>query len=58
MLLAVDVGNTTTVIGLYRDDELVDHWRVATSAERTSDEHALLISDFLAFQDAFGAGCV
>lgn len=51
MLLAVDVGNTTTVIGLYRGDELIDHWRVSTSAERTSDEHALLISDFLAFQD-------
>ena len=51
MLLAVDVGNTQTVIGLYGDgeDELVDHWRVATMAERTSDELVLLFQEFLAF---------
>jgi type III pantothenate kinase len=53
MLLAIDVGNTQTVIGLYGDDErsheLTDHWRVATKAERTSDEHALLIQEFLSF---------
>jgi type III pantothenate kinase len=52
MLLAIDVGNTVTVIGLYRGAELVDHWRVATSAERTSDEHALLLNELLGFQDA------
>ena len=53
MLLAVDVGNTQTVIGLYGNDqhshELVDHWRIATKAERTSDEHALLFQEFLSF---------
>jgi len=53
MLLAIDVGNTQTVIGLYgdggRSHELTDHWRVATKAERTSDEHALLIQEFLSF---------
>ncbi|MER3453384.1 MAG: type III pantothenate kinase [Acidimicrobiia bacterium] len=49
MLLVVDVGNTQTVIGLFEGDELVDHWRVATNAERTSDEHALMINDFLGF---------
>jgi type III pantothenate kinase len=53
MLLAIDVGNTQTVIGLYgegdRSHELVDHWRVATKSERTSDEHALLIQEFLSF---------
>jgi type III pantothenate kinase len=45
MLLAFDIGNTQTVIGLYDDDEpdLVDHWRVASNAERTSDELALLV---------------
>ncbi len=48
MLLAIDVGNTQTVIGLYSGAELVDHWRIATNAERTSDEHALVISEFLA----------
>jgi len=49
MLLAIDVGNTQTVIGLFRDAELVDHWRIATVAERTSDEIALLIQQFLGF---------
>jgi type III pantothenate kinase len=51
MLLAVDVGNSETVIGLFEDGapELVDHWRVSTQAERTSDEMALLVQEFLAF---------
>jgi type III pantothenate kinase len=47
MLLVIDVGNTQTVIGLYGDDDLLDHWRIATNAERTSDEHALLFAQFL-----------
>jgi len=51
VLLAVDVGNTQTVIGLYgrgeQRHELLDHWRIATNADRTSDEHALLFQQFL-----------
>src|SRR5438270_679031 len=35
MLLAVDVGNTQTVFGLYDGDELGDRWRIATEAHRT-----------------------
>ncbi len=63
LLLAIDVGNTQTVIGLYdldpedganvekrlADTNLVDHWRVATNVERTADEHALVLQEFLAF---------
>ncbi len=48
MLLVVDAGNTQTVVGLYDGDVLVDHWRMGTDAERTSDEHALVIGQFLA----------
>ena len=50
MLLAVDIGNTETVVGLYADSDsdVVDHWRIATNAERTGDEHAMLFSQFLA----------
>jgi type III pantothenate kinase len=48
VLLAVDVGNTETVVGLYGDVELLDHWRIATNAERTGDEHAMLLTGFLA----------
>ena len=53
MLLAVDVGNTETVVGLYDADdvELFDHWRIATNDQRTGDEHALLLSQFLAQHD-------
>src|SRR6266542_2118835 len=56
MLLAIDVGNTQTVIGLFgpnssdtaaKDGDLVDHWRIVTVAERTSDELALLLRQFI-----------
>jgi type III pantothenate kinase len=53
VLLVVDCGNTQTVIGLYEDpgggDGLVDHWRLSTNVERTSDELALLVQEFLGF---------
>ncbi len=48
MLLAVDVGNTEITIGVFEGTELVQHWRAATVAERTADEHALLFGGFLA----------
>jgi type III pantothenate kinase len=38
MLLVVDVGNTQTHFGAYRDGELVEHWRFATVRESTADE--------------------
>ena len=49
MLLAIDCGNTQTVIGLFNELELVDHWRIATAADRTSDELALMFQQFLGF---------
>jgi type III pantothenate kinase len=49
MLLAIDVGNTQTLVGLFNRHELADHWRIATSPERTSDELALMIQQFLGF---------
>ncbi len=42
-LLAVDVGNTNTVLGVFRDGELVSHYRIQTVAERTSDEYAVTL---------------
>lgn len=42
MLLAVDVGNTNTVIGAYDGTRLVDHFRLETRARRTPDEWGLL----------------
>ena len=55
VLLCVDCGNTQTTIGMYPgadgDGELVDRWRIATHAERTSDEHALLLDQLLGLHD-------
>jgi type III pantothenate kinase len=47
MLVAIDCGNTHTVIGLFSNREIVDHWRIATMSERTSDELALMFQQFL-----------
>jgi type III pantothenate kinase len=49
MLLTIDAGNTQTVVGLFRGHDLVDHWRIATDADRTSDELALMVQQFLGF---------
>jgi type III pantothenate kinase len=49
-LLAVDVGNTNTVLGVFRGDELVAHWRIQTNAARTSDEYAVLLRSLLELQ--------
>ncbi len=51
MLLAVDVGNSTSVIGVFKGSELVQHWRISTDAERTSDEFALIFQGLLGFAD-------
>lgn len=47
MLLAIDVGNTETVLGVFRGDELAWHWRLSTVPTRTADELAVWISGFL-----------
>src|SRR5918999_4745412 len=47
MLLAVDVGNTQTVFGLFRNGELGDTRRVATEADRTGDELGVLLSGLI-----------
>ncbi|TMK65043.1 MAG: type III pantothenate kinase [Actinobacteria bacterium] len=49
MLLCIDTGNTQTVIGLFDGGALADHWRIATVADRTADELALMIQQFLGF---------
>ena len=50
MLLAVDVGNTQTVFGLYEGDQLGERWRIATEAQRTGDELGSLLGDFFDFE--------
>ena len=47
MLLAVDVGNTQTVLGLYAGEQLTEHWRLASDRTRTGDELAVLLGGLL-----------
>jgi type III pantothenate kinase len=46
MLLAIDVGNTSTVLGLYDGGELTEHWRIATERHRSGDELGVLYRGF------------
>jgi type III pantothenate kinase len=42
MLFTMDVGNTNTVLGVFRDDELLAHWRLTTARDQTVDEYGIL----------------
>lgn len=48
MLLVIDIGNTNTVLGLYRGTELVRSWRLHTDRARTADEWAAAIHELFA----------
>jgi type III pantothenate kinase len=47
MLLAIDIGNTQTAVGLYRGEELIGHWRLTTDVDRTADETRLWLRSLL-----------
>src|SRR5688500_555525 len=51
MLLAIDVGNTQTHLGVFKGRQLEHEWRAATDAARTADELALLFGQFLDLAD-------
>lgn len=51
MLLAIDVGNTNTVLGVYEGDELIHHWRVYSEKHKTADEYGVLFKHLLADKD-------
>jgi type III pantothenate kinase len=62
MLLAIDVGNTNTVLGLYRGETLVADWRMATDHQRMADEWAAMLVTLMAHRgcglhDVDGAIC-
>jgi len=57
MLLAADVGNTQTVLGLYEDADLRDHWRLTTEHSTTADELGVLLSGLFDF-DSVGGICL
>jgi type III pantothenate kinase len=51
-LLAIDIGNTHTVAGLYADESLVEHWRIATEAHSTADQLAATYASLLSLRDS------
>ncbi len=48
MFLAIDVGNTNIVFGVFDGNKLLTHWRIVTSRERTVDEYRLLLKELFA----------
>ncbi|HXG50773.1 MAG TPA: type III pantothenate kinase [candidate division Zixibacteria bacterium] len=64
MLLAIDIGNTNIVLGLYDGRNLITHWRLVT-ADRTADEYGVLIAQLVSWEgfrcqqvDAIAVSCV
>ena len=41
MLLAIDIGNTNIVLGVFRGRKLIHHWKIQTESEKTSDEYGV-----------------
>jgi type III pantothenate kinase len=57
MLLAADVGNTQTMLGLYAGSELTENWRLTTERSTTADELGVVLSGLLDF-DAVDGICL
>lgn len=49
MLLAIDIGNTNVVLGVFDGEKLVENWRVGTNAQITPDEYAMIFKDLFGF---------
>lgn len=47
MLLAIDIGNTSIVLGVFEEERLLSSWRLSTRPDRTSDEYGALILNLL-----------
>ena len=49
MLLAIDIGNTNVVLGVFDNGTLVENWRVGTNTQITPDEYAMIFKDLFGF---------
>jgi type III pantothenate kinase len=60
MLLALDAGNTNTVLGVFRGEELLANWRLTTARDQTVDEYGILTRDLFTLKgiDPHGIGGV
>ena len=51
MLLAFDVGNTDTVLGVFRGHDLVRNWRISTETNKSADEYGMLVGQLFAYEN-------
>lgn len=51
MLLAIDIGNSNTVLGVFDGEHLLESWRLSTVESRTADEYAILIRHLMQLSD-------
>lgn len=49
MIFVLDIGNTNTVLGVFKDDKLANEWRIRTDRHRTEDEFAILFKSLFDF---------
>jgi type III pantothenate kinase len=49
MLLAIDIGNTNVVVGIFDKERLAANWRVGTNTHITPDEYAMIFKDLFSF---------
>ena len=51
MLLAIDIGNTNIVVGLFQDRQLSQHWKIMSDREKTCDEYAVTLLNLFSIND-------
>ncbi|MBA3015189.1 MAG: type III pantothenate kinase [Proteobacteria bacterium] len=57
MLLAIDIGNSHTVIGIFNNNDISHHWRIQTNRQHTADEIAIIVHSLFAMSK-FSAGSI
>jgi type III pantothenate kinase len=56
MLLTIDVGNTNTVLGVFRGEDLIANWRLTTAPQQTVDEYGVLTRNLFTLAGLDGQG--
>ena len=51
MLLACDIGNSNTVLGVFRDGQLVTNWRIETDPRKSADEFGMLVRQLFMYEN-------
>lgn len=54
MLLVADIGNTSTTFGIYKDENLLDNWRLASDKNKSEDEYGIFLKNLVKHKDFDG----